>query len=149
MEGKETAKTQNEVAEVSPAKSAKKKAAVKATTVKASEKKTKETSAEVDKPAAKKKAVENAPTKSARKNAAPVATTAKVWVEIFRTNYHRYRHHIRFILLEGKVNGFRFVKDEIGWTGRIAVDKPEVAKAKLVLADYKTNNPEIVDMWWK
>jgi hypothetical protein len=87
-------------------------------------------------------------TKKKNEKVAAVATK-KVWVNIFKTNYHRYRHWVKYILAEGKVNGFRFVKDEIGWTGKLAVDKPEVDKAKKVLAEYKTNNPDAVDMWWK
>jgi len=72
----------------------------------------------------------------------------KVMVNLFKTTYHRYRHWIRFILTEGKVSGFRFVKDEVGYTGKIAVDKPEVDKAKKVLADYKLKNADAADMWW-
>ncbi len=86
--------------------------------------------------------------KKSEKQVAIVAPKKTEWVNVFKTTYHRYRHWIRFILTEGKVNKFRFVKDEIGYTGKLSVDKPEIDKAKKVLADYKTKNTGSVDMWW-
>lgn len=70
------------------------------------------------------------------------------WVKIFQTSYFRYRHWIRNLLIEGKIKKFRFVKDEVGYTGSITVDKPEVDKAKKVLQNYKDKNPDVKDMWW-
>jgi len=37
----------------------------------------------------------------------------------------------------------------VGYTGNIAINKPEVEAAKKVLADYKTQNKDSIDMWWK
>ena len=85
---------------------------------------------------------------SSKKKVVEVTPTKKEMVNLFKTTYHRYRHWIRHILTEGKVNGFRFVKDEIGYTGKIAVNKPEVEKAKKVLAEYKVKNSNSLDMWW-
>ena len=82
------------------------------------------------------------------KNVTKVATIKSEMVSVFNTTYHRYRHWVRFILTEGKINKFRFVKDEVGYTGKLAVEKTEVEKAKKVLADYKTKNPDTVEMWW-
>ena len=70
------------------------------------------------------------------------------WVKIFQTTYYWYRHWIRALLKNGKIKKFRFVKDEVGYTGNIAVDKPEVEKAKKVLQDYKEKNPDVKEMWW-
>ena len=79
-----------------------------------------------------------------------VAAPKKIeMINIFKTTYHRYRHWVRFILTEGKINKFRFIKDEVGYTGNIAINKPEVEAAKKVLADYKTQNKDSIDMWWK
>ncbi len=87
--------------------------------------------------------------KKSEKKVAEAAPTKKVMVNIFSSNYHRYRHWIREILGEALAKGkFRFVKDKIGYTGKIAVEKTEVEKAKKVLADYKLKNKDTVDMWW-
>ena len=85
-----------------------------------------------------------------QKDKRDVAHTTKKneMVNIFKTCYHYYRNWIREILTTGKVDKFRFVKDEIGYTGEIAVNKPEVEKAKKVLKEYKAKNPNTVDMWW-
>ena len=69
-------------------------------------------------------------------------------VDIFKTTYHRYRHWLRNILIEGKVNQLSFKKDKVGYTGVLLVEKSETEKAKKVLADYKAKNPDTVDMWW-
>jgi hypothetical protein len=86
--------------------------------------------------------------KNEKKVAAIEAPKKIEMINIFKTTYHRYRHWIRFILTEGKINKFRFVKDEVGYTGNIAINKPEVEAAKKVLADYKTKNKNTVEMWW-
>ena len=76
-------------------------------------------------------------------------TTGKIErINLFKTTYHYFRNWIKYILIDGKVNGFRFVKDEIGWTGNLSVPKSETEKAKTVLKDYKVNNPDTVDLWW-
>ncbi len=85
---------------------------------------------------------------SSKKKVVEPAPTKKTMVNIFTTTYHRYRHWVRFILTEGKINSFRFVKDEIGYTGKLSIEKTEVDNAKKVLADYKIKNPDTVDMWW-
>ncbi len=86
---------------------------------------------------------------SSKKKAAVESSPAKKeMINLFKTTYHRYRHWLRNILIEGKVNEFSFKKDEVGYTGVLLVDKSEADKAKKVLADYKTKNPDTVDMWW-
>ncbi len=88
--------------------------------------------------------------KKNEKKVAAVAAPKKIeMINIFKTTYHRYRHWVRFILTEGKINKFRFVKDEVGYTGNIAIDKPEVEAAKKVLAEYRIQNKDTVEMWWK
>lgn len=69
-------------------------------------------------------------------------------INLFQSSYHFYRNSIKQILLKGKVNGFRFVKNEKDWNGFISIPPTEIEKAKKVLADYKTKNPDEVSMWW-
>jgi len=54
---------------------------------------------------------------------------------------------VRHILAEGGISKFRFVKDADSYNGKIAVAKPEVEKAKKVLAEYQKKNPDTVTMW--
>jgi hypothetical protein len=77
-----------------------------------------------------------------------VISTKVEMVTLFKTTYHRYRHWIRTILIEGKVNQFSFKKDKVGYTGLIVVNKAEVEKAKKVLSEYKAKNSDTIDMWW-
>ena len=69
-------------------------------------------------------------------------------VSIFKTTYYYLRYWIKAVLVEGKISKYRFLKDEIGYTGHIAIDKPEVEKAKKVLSDFKKKNSDTVEMWW-
>jgi hypothetical protein len=85
---------------------------------------------------------------SSKKKVVELVPTKKTMVNLFKTNYHYYRHWVKYILSEGKIKAFRFVKDEVGWTGKIAIDKPEVDTAKKVLSDYKVKNPNTTNMWW-
>ena len=87
---------------------------------------------------------------SSKKKAVEVVPAKRVMVNLFNTNYHRFRHWIRYILIDGKVpaKGFRFIKADIGYTGKLVVEKTEVDRAKKVLADYKAKNTGAVDMWW-
>ena len=85
-----------------------------------------------------------------KKNEKKVALVAPKKIEminIFKTTYNYYRHWVKVILADGGLIKFRFVKDEGSYNGKIAVAKPEVDKAKKVLADYKTKNPDTVEMW--
>ena len=68
-------------------------------------------------------------------------------VNLFKTTYHYYRNWVKHIL-QGKVIGFKFIKDKIGWEGSISVPKSEINKAKSVLQEYKSKNPEAKEMWW-
>jgi hypothetical protein len=70
------------------------------------------------------------------------------WNNIYKTTYYFWRFWLKDLLIKGKIKKYRFVKDEVGYTGHIAIDKPEVEAAHKVLADYKTKNPDIKDMWW-
>ena len=84
-----------------------------------------------------------------KKNQKTVAVTAPKkadWVNLFKTSYFYWRHWIKNDL-KGKVKA-RFAKDEIGYSGHIAVQKPDVDKAKKILAEYKTKNPDVKDLWW-
>ena len=77
----------------------------------------------------------------------PHPPTKTEWVNVFTTSYYFWRNWIKAVLIEGKIKKYRFVKDEVGYTGNIAIDKPEVDAAKKVLATYKTKNPDKVEMW--
>lgn len=68
-------------------------------------------------------------------------------IEIFSTAYGYWRYWIKDILAEGGISKFRFVKDPNSYSGKIAISKGEVDKAKKVLSDYKTKNPDTVEMW--
>ena len=85
--------------------------------------------------------------KSEKKVAAVAAPTKIEWINIFKTTYGYWRYWVKNILADGGVIKFRFVKDEGSYNGKIAVGKPEVEKAKKVLAEYKTKNPDTVVMW--
>ena len=67
-------------------------------------------------------------------------------VILVTTTYYYWRNWVKSILLEGKIKT-RFVKDDVGWSGKISVVKSQMDLAKKVLADYKTKNPDRVDMW--
>jgi len=67
-------------------------------------------------------------------------------VILVTTTYYYWRNWVKSILHEGKIKA-RFIKDDVGWSGKISVGKIQVDLAKKVLAEYKTNNPEGVDMW--
>ena len=87
--------------------------------------------------------------KKEQKAAPQVETTTKAeWVNVFKTTYYFWRFWVKQILIDGKIKKYRFVKDEVGYTGKIAIDKPEVETAKKVLAEYKIKNPDTKDMWW-
>ena len=85
-----------------------------------------------------------------KKNEKKVAVVAKKveMVNIFKTTYYYWRFWIKEILKTGKISKSRFVKDEIGYTGNIAVQKTEVDNAKNILISYKSQNRDTVDMWW-
>ena len=68
-------------------------------------------------------------------------------VNVFSTTYGYYRYWVKTILTEGGIAKFRFVKDEGSYNGKIAVVAGEVEKAKKVLADYKSKNPDEKEMW--
>ena len=85
--------------------------------------------------------------KNEKKAAQAEAPTKTEWVNVFTTSYYFWRNWIKAVLIEGKIKKYRFVKDEVGYTGKIAIDKPEVDAAKKVLATYKTKNPDTIEMW--
>ena len=89
--------------------------------------------------------------KKKEQKAAPQAETPTKaeWVNVFKTTYYFWRFWVKQILIEGKTKKYRFVKDEVGYTGKIAIDKPEVEAAKKVLADYQTKQPDTTEMWWQ
>lgn len=70
-------------------------------------------------------------------------------VNVFKTSYHYYRNWVKQILSDGNIKGFRFIKDDVGWMGNISVPKTNQNETKNVLSDYKTKNPEVVEMWWR
>ena len=90
-------------------------------------------------------------TKKKKEAVAKVPATEKngkiEMVNIFSTTYGYYRYWVKNILAEGGVNKFRFVKDKESYNGKIAVAKPEVEKAKKVLAEYQKKNPDTATMW--
>ncbi len=67
-------------------------------------------------------------------------------VILVSTTYYYWRNWVKSILLEGKIKA-RFIKDDVGWSGKISVPKSQMDLAKKVLADYKTKNLDGVDMW--
>ena len=77
----------------------------------------------------------------------PQTPTKAEWVNVFKTTYYFWRFWVKQILIDGKIKKYRFVKDEVGYTGKIAIDKPEVETAKKVLAEYKTKHPDTKEMW--
>lgn len=86
-------------------------------------------------------------TKKKSEKKAAVAPTKKIeMTNIFKTTYFYWRYWIKDYL-KGKVKA-RFVKEEVGYNGKIAVQKTEVDTAKKMLADYKTKNPDTKDLWW-
>lgn len=87
--------------------------------------------------------------KKNKKKVAAVAAPKKIeMINIFKTTYGYWRYWVKNILADGAISKYRFVKDEGSYNGRIAVSKPDVDKAKKILADYKTKNPDTVEMWW-
>lgn len=78
----------------------------------------------------------------------PQTPTKAEWVNVFKTTYYFWRFWVKQILVKGKIKKYRFVKDEVGYKGHIAIDKSEVEAAHKVLADYKIKNPDTKDMWW-
>lgn len=78
----------------------------------------------------------------------PPTNTKKELVVIGKTTYHYFRNWVKDILRDGKVEGFRFVKDEVGFNGTLQVDKKHEDKAKKVLATYREKNLDVVEMWW-
>ncbi len=86
--------------------------------------------------------------KKNEKKVAAVAAPKKIeMINIFKTTYGYYRWY-KNILANGGVEKYRFVKEDGSYNGKIAVAKSEVEKAKKILAEYKTQNPDMVDMWW-
>jgi len=69
-------------------------------------------------------------------------------INVFKTSYHYYRNWVKQILTEGKIQGFRFLKDEVGWKGFLSVPKTNVEATKKVLTDFKTKHPDTIEMWW-
>lgn len=69
------------------------------------------------------------------------------FVFICSTSYGYFRYFVKYILSEGGINNFKFVKDNDSYNGRIAVDKTEVEKATLVLDTYKKTHPDVKEMW--
>lgn len=86
--------------------------------------------------------------KKNEKTVAVIAPTKTEWVNVSKTTYYFWRFWVKQILSDGKIKKYRFVKDEVGYTGKIAINKPEVDACKKVLADYKTKNKGTKDMWW-
>ncbi len=90
-------------------------------------------------------------TKKKKEAVAKVPATEKngkiEMVNIFSTTYGYYRYWVKNILAEGSISKFRFVKDADSYNGKIAVAKPEVEKAKKVLAEFQKKNPDTVTMW--
>ena len=86
--------------------------------------------------------------KKVEKKVAVVPSGKSEWIKIFKSTYYLWRFWVKEILVSGKIKKYRFIRDEIGYTGNIAVEKAEVEAAKKVLADYKTKNPDIKDMWY-
>ena len=64
-------------------------------------------------------------------------------IVLCKTSYHYYRNWLRELLKDAEP---KFVKDEKGWKGSITVAKADVEKAKKLLADYKTKNPETKEL---
>ena len=86
--------------------------------------------------------------KTEKKAVVPAAPAKVEWITIFKTTYFRWRYWVKDLLITGKVKKYRFIKEEVGYNGSIAVDKSEVEAAKKVLNEYKTKNPDIKEMWW-
>lgn len=68
-------------------------------------------------------------------------------INIFSTTYGYWRYFVKNILETGGVAKFRFIKDADSYNGKIVISKPEVEKAKKVLAEYQKKNPDTKHMW--
>ena len=80
-----------------------------------------------------------------------VAVVAPKKIEIkniFKTTYYYWRFWVKQILINGKIKKYRFIKDAVGYSGNIAVQKTEIENAKKILVEYKIKNQDTVDMLW-
>lgn len=74
--------------------------------------------------------------------------TAEKKVKLADTSYHYFRNFVKGLLKSNGVGSARFVKNDSGWNGHIAVNMEQKAMAKEVLAKYKIDNPDVKDLWW-
>ena len=61
-------------------------------------------------------------TKNAIK-AAKQAPKKTEWNNMYKTTYYWWRFWLKNLLIKGKIRKYRFVKDTVGYTGHIAIDK--------------------------
>lgn len=85
----------------------------------------------------KKVVVAAAPTKAKKE-------TTSTRVHLVNTNYHFWRHWVKHLLADTTA---KFVKNEVGYTGVITVDAPELIKVKKILDKYTKDHPDEVAMW--
>lgn len=67
---------------------------------------------------------------------------------VAKTTYHYWRNFVKYILEEGGVEGYRFVKDADSFNGQIMVMNSSFVEVKEVLAKYKKEHKDEVELWW-
>lgn len=69
-------------------------------------------------------------------------------VKLSGTSYHYFRNWLKELLRSNGISSAKFEKDEIGWNGNITIASNEKDQALKVLADYRTANSDVKDLWW-
>lgn len=82
----------------------------------------------------------------AKKSGSKTATDKRV--KLADSSYHYYRHFLKGLLRSNEVGSAKFKKNEEGWHGQISVLTSEKDFADKVLTQYKSDNPEIKELWW-
>ena len=73
--------------------------------------------------------------------------TALEVVTVATTTYHNWRHWVKDIAKEGGVISAKFVKESVGYNGKITAPKSQVAKLKATFASYQKANPDTKELW--
>lgn len=93
-----------------------------------------------------KEPAETAELKTSKKNNSKPAEDKRV--KLADSSYHYFRHFIKDLLKTNEVKSARFKKNDEGWHGQISVLASEKESANMALTQYKSDNPEIKDLWW-
>lgn len=70
-------------------------------------------------------------------------------VKLVGTSYHYFRGWLKQHLKDNNIKGFRFIKDDVGWQGRITIPSDGFNEAMKALNDFKASQPEgTKDLFW-